>query len=114
MKKELVTTEEIHGVLLDIGIPPNLLGFAYITAGIELALQDPEYIMHIGKLLYVDVAVRYKTTPACVERCIRKAIETAWALGNFELICAIFRTYSAERKPKNSHFMAMLYYHIAG
>lgn len=112
MKKELIASEDIQELLLDIGIPTHLLGFAYIAHGLELAFDNPEYIMRIGKLMYADVAKQYNTTPLCVERCIRHAIHTGWTSGNYELLSAVFRNYTVENIPANRRFLSELYYFI--
>ena len=49
-------TKSIHTILLNIGIPPNLLGYQYITYAIALIFSNPEYMHHITKGLYMDIA----------------------------------------------------------
>lgn len=101
-------------MLLSIGIPPNLFGYAYITYAIELLLQDSEYRHYITKGLYVDIATKFKTTPSRVERAIRHAISVAWLHGNMELINHVFKNCVRPDKgvPTNSVFLARLFYYI--
>lgn len=107
-------SEAIQEILLSIGVPPNIYGFAYITYAVELLLLDSEYQHYVTKGLYVDIAQRYKTTPSRVERAIRHAISVAWLHGNADLIHHVFRNCVRPDKgvPSNSVFLARLYYYI--
>ena len=71
---------------------------------------NPDYIGQVTKILYPDIARKYKTTGSRVERAIRHAIEVAWNRGNIDLINEIFGyTISASKaKPTNSEFIAMI------
>lgn len=104
----------IQDMLLSIGIPPNIYGYAYITYAVELLLKDSEYQHYVTKGLYVDIARKYRTTPSRVERAIRHAISVAWLHGNADLIHHIFRNCVRPDKgvPSNSVFLARLYYYI--
>ncbi len=107
-------SEIIQEILLSIGIPPNIYGYAYITYAVELLLRDSEYQHYVTKGLYVDIASKYKTTPSRVERAIRHAINVAWLHGNTDLIHHIFRNCVRPDKgvPSNSVFLARFYYYI--
>ncbi len=106
-------SEVIQEILLSIGVPPNIYGFAYITYAVELLLLDSEYQHYVTKGLYVDIAQRYKTTPSRVERAIRHAISVVWLHGDADLIHRIFRNCVRPDKgvPSNSVFLARLYYY---
>ena len=60
--------------------------------------------------LYPDVAHKYKTTAAKVERSIRHAIEVCWLRGRVDVLENTFGyTINPERgKPTNSEFIAMV------
>ena len=107
-------SESIQEILLSIGIPPNIYGYAYITYAVELLLKDSEYLHYVTKGLYVDIARKYRTTPSRVERAIRHAISVSWLHGNADLIHHIFRNCVRPDKgvPSNSVFLARLYYYI--
>lgn len=107
-------SESIQEILLSIGIPPNIYGYAYITYAVELLLKDSEYQHYVTKGLYVDIARKYRTTPSRVERAIRHAISVSWLHGNADLIHHIFRNCVRPDKgvPSNSVFLARLYYYI--
>ena len=108
-------TKSIHTILLSIGIPPNLLGYQYITYAIALIFSNPEYMHHITKGLYMDIASQYETTPARVERANRHSISVAWAHKNLSVISRIFKNTLDPQKstPTNSHFLAGIYYYMA-
>lgn len=65
---------EIIRYLTALGILGNYKGFFYLSYAVELSLQEPERMAMITKWIYPDVAKRFQTTPACVERNIRQAI----------------------------------------
>lgn len=54
-----IETSGIQKLLMQIGIPANMLGFSYIVTALELIALDPDYLNHITKGLYVDVAKKY-------------------------------------------------------
>lgn len=64
--------------LIECGVMPHLDGFNYLRAGIVRALEDRGMLRGVTKSLYRDIAKRFGTTPVCVERSIRSAIERAW------------------------------------
>ena len=104
----------IHNILLNIGMPPNLLGYEYTTYAIALILSNPEYIHHLTKGLYIEIASKYLTTPARVERAIRHSITVAWTQKNLSVIEHIFKNSLNPHKgaPSNSHFLAGIYYYL--
>ena len=64
--------------LIDCGVLPHLDGFRYLRDGLESTLEDRSLLRGVTKSLYRDIAKRFSTTPVCVERSIRSAIERAW------------------------------------
>lgn len=107
-------TSEIQDVLLQIGVPANLAGFAYITSAVQLVLADSNRLQNIVKGLYVSVATIYNTTPQRVERGIRHAISRAWIQGDMEYIHFLFKNSVNPMKgtPTNTQFIARLYYYF--
>ena len=67
-------------------------------------------ITAVTKVLYPTVARRYNTTPSCVERAIRHAIEVACNRGDLEVLQRFFgyTISNAKGKPTNSEFIAMI------
>ena len=91
--------------------PDVLSGFSLGASSIAL---DPDYLNHITKGLYVDVAKKCSSTAARVERNIRHAIEIGFLKGDLEEIEKIFHcsSYSDKGAPTNSKFLAEVYYYM--
>lgn len=73
---------------------------------LTLVLQDKEYLSHITKGLYQDVAKKHKTNWRNVERNIRCARDMVWNEGR-ELLEEINRGELITR-PSNTEFLNML------
>lgn len=101
----------IQATLLDIGIPANLLGFSYLTYAEILMLTNSEY-MYNYKMLYVDIAKNFKTTPNSIESCIRNAIATCWLSGNKELSQQIFKNSVRKAHPTNKQFIHAVFFYL--
>lgn len=109
-----IETSGIQKLLMQIGIPANMLGFSYIVTALELIALNPDYLNNITKGLYADVAQKCSSTSARVERNIRHAIEIGFLKGNLEEIEKIFQSssYSNKGAPTNSKFLADIYYYM--
>lgn len=103
---EVVVTEFIH----EVGVPAHIKGYQYIRDAIIMTVKDPEMLGAITKILYPEIAKKYKTTSSRVERAIRHAIEVAWSRGRLETIEEMFGyTINAGKgKPTNSEFIALI------
>lgn len=101
----------IQATLLDIGIPANLLGFSYLTYAEQLLLNDSEY-MRNHKMLYADIAMHFKTTPRCIEGCIRNAITVCWLNSNQELKQQIFKNSVRKAHPTNKQFIHAVFFYL--
>jgi two-component system, response regulator, stage 0 sporulation protein A len=101
---------EITTILHEIGVPAHIKGYLYLRESISMVYNNIEILGSITKILYPEVAKKYRTTSSRVERAIRHAIEVAWNRGNIDAISAIFSyTVSlAKSKPTNSEFIAMI------
>lgn len=97
-----------HKTLLEIGIPANLSGFAYIVAAGYLIETNPDLYCMSPKCIYIDVAARFHTSPASIEKGIRYAI----ASGNIESYQLILQ-HGKKVIPTNKQFLLSLYYYIA-
>ncbi|MGL4521888.1 MAG: sporulation transcription factor Spo0A [Bacilli bacterium] len=100
----------ITSIIHEIGVPAHIKGYMYLREAISLVYHDVEMLGSITKVLYPEIAVKFKTTASRVERAIRHAIEVAWSRGNYESISALFgHTVSMSKaKPTNSEFIAMV------
>jgi two-component system response regulator (stage 0 sporulation protein A) len=101
---------EITVILHEIGVPAHIKGYLYLRESISMVYNNIEILGSITKILYPEVAKKFRTTSSRVERAIRHAIEVAWNRGNIDAISAIFSyTVSlAKSKPTNSEFIAMI------
>ena len=64
----------ITKIMLDMGVPAHLKGYHYLREAIMISGKDMEAVSSVTKLLYPEVAKRFKTTEQKVERAIRNAI----------------------------------------
>lgn len=101
---------QITDLLHEVGIPAHIKGYNYLRTAIEFSYENSEYIGQVTKILYPEIARKYRTTGSRVERAIRHAIEVAWNRGNIDTIDDIFgyTISSSKAKPTNSEFIAMI------
>ena len=71
----MVDEVAVYRHLLDLGVPTEKRGYKYIKAAVMKKKQNGEYIHSTTTMLYPEIANQYATTPAAVERNIRRAIE---------------------------------------
>ena len=108
-KNEAIRLEcYVTKIMLDMGVPAHLKGYHYLRAAILLSEKDMETVSSVTKLLYPEIARKFKTTDQKVERAIRNAIEVSWERGNPDTFMELFG-YSAKAgktRPTNSEYMA--------
>ena len=109
-KEEVSLEKRITKILHEVGIPAHIKGYSYLRTAITCSYNNSEYIGQITKVLYPEIAKKYKTTGSRVERAIRHAIEVAWNRGNIDTIDEIFGypISASKAKPTNSEFIAMI------
>lgn len=102
-------------VLHKLGISKNYTGYDYILYGLSLVKQNEYYLSNITKILYVDIAKEFHTSPTCVERNIRKVIEVIWShvLENQPFIETVFGSKYLAQKPTNREFLELLYEYMS-
>ena len=100
----------LRQILLELGAPDHLLGHPYVIQGVLLVIHDQMYINNITFGLYPQLAARFDTTAARVERAIRHLVEVTWSRGDVDVLMRYFgNTVSAEKgKPTNGEFIARL------
>ena len=76
--KENRFTGPIHDLLYRLGIVPNSISFLHTAAAIQLALQNPDTLLLVTKLLYPIVAQQFHTNWQTIERSLRRSITIAW------------------------------------
>ena len=108
-KNEAIRLEcYVTKIMLDMGVPAHLKGYHYLRAAILLSEKDMETVSSVTKLLYPEIARKFKTTDQKVERAIRNAIEVSWERGNPDTFMELFG-YSAKAgktRPTNSEYIA--------
>lgn len=116
IEMDLVTMPEVEleryitKIMLDMGVPAHLKGYHYLREAIMISGKDMEAVSSVTKLLYPEVAKRYKTTEQKVERAIRNAIEVSWGRGNLETFEELFgySSDSGKCRPTNSEYIARI------
>lgn len=100
----------VREILLELGSPEHLLGHDYVVQAVLLVVHDRMYINNITFGLYPQLAARFDTTAARVERAIRHLIEVTWARGDWDVLSRYFgNTISPDKgKPTNGEFIARL------
>ena len=101
---------QVTELILQIGIPAHIKGYHFVRSAIIMAVETPDTINAITKIVYPTSAKKYQTSPSRVERAIRHAIEVAWDRGDVDTLNSIFgySINSNKGKPTNSEFIAML------
>ena len=115
MGETLQKEEDIHKLLLKVGISPSAYGFQYITYALQLILTDESYLHHITSKLYTAIAERYHVTNASVERNIRHAIARAFTICSIAFSESLFKNCINPNTgvPTNSQLFARLYFYLA-
>ncbi len=100
----------VTSIILEIGVPAHIKGYQYLRDSIIMAVEDPEVINGVTKVLYPSVAKKNGTTASRVERAIRHAIEVAWDRGDVDVLNSYFgyTIHNLRGKPTNSEFIAMI------
>ena len=91
-----------------IGLPPSSMGFKYVRYAIMLVIEDESMLECVMMRLYPQIADKFNTNPAFVERNIRHSIESAWTHVSISYIDEVFG-YSIDAdkgKPTNRAFIA--------
>lgn len=102
--------KKVTDMMLNMGVPAHLNGFRYLRLSIMMCMEDMELVSSVTKLLYPEVARKFRTTDQKVERAIRNAIEVSWARGNEDTFQELFG-YSfrdGKGRPTNSEYIARL------
>ena len=84
--------------------------YHYLREAIMMSGKDMEVVSSVTKLLYPEVAKKFRTTDQKVERAIRNAIEISWNRGNQRNFEVLFG-YSADmgrNRPTNSEYIARI------
>lgn len=110
----MIREETIYQHLRHLGVPIEMRGYKYLKTAIMLCLQNEEYIYSTIKVLYPAIASKCMTTPAAVERDIRRAIEYVCRNTSRDILKEYFgNVWSVQRdKLNNRRFIAGLVEYI--
>ena len=101
--------KSIRDLLKEIGITANLKGYNFMVDAISMYIDNKgSFDPGITKHVYPEIAKKYHSTPARVERNIRHSIEKCWEQGSYDKLQEIFgyTIPSPKYKPTNSCFIA--------
>lgn len=100
----------VRRALLAAGVMPHLDGFRYLRSALERTRANPALLRGVTKSLYRDVAKEFSTTPACVERSMRAALERAWERMDDAVRLHLFGPQAADwtKAPSNVPFLTAL------
>ena len=101
---------DIYDILYQFGITANSSGFFQMSYAIHLAMDEPELMTMITKLLYPRVAHQYKTHWRNVEHNLRRVARHAWR-NTPELLRKMAR-YHLFSAPTASCFIAIVAAHL--
>ena len=101
---------ETSNILLQIGIPGNVSGSKYLLRAVQIAVNNPNAVMSITRQIYPIIAMEFDTRASNIERAIRHAIDISWNKNKIVHLNTLFGIdiYSAQEKPTNSEFIALL------
>ena len=103
------TDSRVSALLRQFGIPPYIIGYQYLRSAIRIAMNDPHVLDAVTKILYPDIAARYGTSAACVERAMRNAIQVAWRRGDAALQTYFkYNVKPRKGRPTNAEFIATM------
>ena len=96
---------KIRNCIVKLGLSARMRGTAF--------LEEAAYMWRPGmmmKEIYPQVAKKYGTTWQCVERCIRAALDAAWAgeRGNTSMIVEVFGLWALHERPTVGEAIAQI------
>lgn len=98
--------DPVSEILYALGVTANYQGYFYAVTAVQLAFEEPSRLTLVTKELYPEVAKRYHSNSARVERNLRRVVTIAWET-NREYIQDM-AGYPMASRPSVSHFIAIL------
>ena len=106
---EIGLESNIGRILMGFGIRAHLKGYKYLKTGILMTIMNEHITSAMTRELYPQIARRFNTSDASIERDMRHAIETAWANAPLKHKRAYFGNQylkeNANKKPSNGLFI---------
>ncbi|MBE5958778.1 MAG: sporulation transcription factor Spo0A [Lachnospiraceae bacterium] len=98
----------INEYISKFGIPEKLKGYVYLNDAIVKVMMDDSMLYGVTKILYPEVAKKYRSTAVRVEKAIRHAIEVAWKKKSLDMRKEYYGydTEKFDKRPTNSEFIA--------
>lgn len=93
-----------------LGLPSHLAGYDYIKDALLLCIDNSYKLPEVSKIVYPEIAKKYKKSPSQVERCIRHAISKSIDRGNGDILFFIFG-YTLNPQtgtPTNSEYLSQI------
>jgi two-component system response regulator (stage 0 sporulation protein A) len=91
------------------GISPHMSGYKYLRTAILYAIENPDTLNSVTKVLYPYISQKYNSTPQKVERAMRNAIDKAWKESSFNLSQVLSGYgHKKSKRPSNSEFIAVI------
>ena len=102
--------EILSNIILTLGISPSTVGSLHLTEAVKMMIERPELKMSITKGLYKELAEKFNTKCANVERAIRHALDVSFAKNRIIELNKIFKVkiYKRAERPSNSEIIALL------
>ncbi len=73
---------QVQTELEEMGFRHKMAGFRYLLDAIVLCVEHKDTAIHVSGWLYPEIAKRWNTTEACIERAMRWAIESVFTKEN--------------------------------
>ena len=99
-EKEL--KEIIFSHLMELSIPPHLLGYKYFKEVIFLCLNNEEYIYNFPELMS-KLSLKFDSTKINMERSMRHSITQAWEINK-----EAFLKRNMSQKPRVKEFISVV------
>lgn len=98
---------QVQTELEEMGFRHKMLGFRYLLDAIVLCVERKDTTIHVSSWLYPEIAKRWNTTEARIERAMRWAIESVFVKANIVQLYQhyTFRYDEENARPSNAEFI---------
>lgn len=98
---------KVSDLMDGMGVPKHLKGYLYLQEAIKMLCEDMNMVGNMVKVVYPKIAKKFETTPSCVERACRHAIDVSWARGDLGLKKTLFGYIleQGKKRPANNVFI---------
>lgn len=105
---EIQVSQRATEFLQQMGITPRYAGYGYLREAIVRTAADWSALFGLTKVLYPEIARKYKTTPNAVERSIRYVILAIWEIPSKREVFKSLSGYQDSDRPTNKEFIGLL------